>query len=560
MDDAISSEESAYAGRWVALVRGKIIAQGETRDQVFQFARSSRSKEDVEIRYLTQMPVSSPLLDAVRTMFPADAPIYLVGGAVRDAVLGHTIHDLDFACQYGLKTAKKVADGLSATFFALDEAFDTARVILQNENGTRDVLDFAGFRGQSIDDDLHGRDFTINAVAMNIHTGEILDPLNGVKAIRDKRISACSDTALSMDPIRILRAIRQAAALGFSIDSETRKMMKNSSLLLSQVSPERLRDELFRILDGPRPDAAIRALELLDVFKNILPELSALKGVEQSSPHVHDVWAHTLAVLRHLSVILDALSPRFDEQKANADLMTGLLVLRLGRYRQQLGVHFGTSLNTNRSARALLFFAALYHDVNKPQTKTIEETGRIRFLGHDEAGAKTAENRGIALHLSNDENNRLRLIIQHHMRLHAMSSRKAAGQEISRKSIYRFFRDTDESGVDLILLALADTRATYDHTLTQAHWAATLDVGRELLEAWFEKTDEIIRPQPLINGNDLIEVFKLKPGPEIGKILEAVRENQVAGRVSTRSEALSFSSGWLEKAKDVERSARKIDR
>jgi tRNA nucleotidyltransferase/poly(A) polymerase len=553
LDERQSPEASAYAGRWVALVRGKIVAQGETREQVFQSARHSRSKEEAEIRFMPLMPVSSPLLDSVRALIPLDEPVYLVGGAVRDAVLGlgkHT-HDLDFACSHGLKLAKKVADGLPAAFFPLDEAFDTARVILQYPDGTRDILDFSGYRGDSLATDLRERDFTVNAIAMDIHTGEIIDPLGGLQDIRAKRLRACSQTALSSDPIRILRAVRQAAGFRFSIEPETRKMMKSAAELLPKISPERLRDEIFKILAGPQPDAAMRALELLGVFPYCLPELSALKGVEQSAPHVHDVWMHTLAVLRHLEGILEALAPEYDQHKANADLMNGLLVSRLGRYRQQIGAHLGTSLNADRPARALLFFAALYHDVNKPQTKSIEENGRIRFLGHDDLGAKTAASRGRLLHLSNDELERLQLIIKHHMRVHGQSSRKEAGQEISRRAIYRFFRDAGASGIDLILLALADTRATYDHMLTQEHWAAVLDVSRALLEAWFEKADEIIKPPILVNGDDLINELKQKPGPELGKLLEAIRETQAAGNIATREEALAFSRGWLTKARDT---------
>ena len=547
-------ETSAYAGRWVALVRGKIVAQAETREQALQFARISRPKEQLEIRLMPTMPVNSPLLDAVRALLPATEPVFLVGGAVRDAVRGRSNHDLDFATPHGLKTARMVADGLSAAFFPLDETFDTGRVVLQHPDGSRDTLDFAGFRGKSLDADLRGRDFTINAIAMNIHTGEIIDPLGGVKDIREKRIRACTASALADDPVRILRAVRQAAALEFSIDPDTRKQMKNAVELLPRISAERQRDELFKMLEGPKPDATMRALELLGVFPHLLPELSALKGVEQSAPHVHELWTHTLTVLRHLESILQALAPAYDESKANADLMNGLLVLHLGRYRQQIGAHLASNLNTDRSARALLFFAALYHDVNKPQTKTIEENGRIRFLGHDELGAQTVVKRGMALHLSNDELERLKLIIRHHMRVHGHASRHQAGETLSRKAMYRFFRDSGEAGIDLILLALADTRATYDHTLTQEHWAGTLDVCRTLLEAWFEKTDEIIKPPQLLNGDDLINQLKLKPGPEIGKLLEAIRETQAAGNLAEREAALAFARGWQAKSRDILRS------
>jgi tRNA nucleotidyltransferase/poly(A) polymerase len=545
-------ESSLYAGRWVALVRGKVVAQGATREEALLAARQARRKDRLEVRFMPEMPIKSKLMDAVRTLLPADLPVYLVGGAVRDAVLGRETHDLDFATPPGaLKLAKKLADKLPGAFFPLDEENDTARIVLQNPDGTREILDFAGFRGDSLESDLRGRDFTINAIAMDIRSGQVIDPLGGVNDIRAKRICACSATSLSDDPARILRAVRQAAAFGFAIDPETRKLMKAAVPLLEKVSPERQRDELFKMLAGPKPDASIRALELLGLFPLLLPELPALKGVEQSAPHVHDVWTHTLAVLRHLEGILAALAPEYDEAKGNADLLNGLLVLRLGRYRQPIGAHLGSTLNTDRSARALLFFAALYHDVNKPQTQSAEESGRIRFLGHDEQGAVTAVRRGMALHLSNDELDRLKLLVRHHMRVHFHTSRKAEnGTDPTRKAIYRFFRETGEAGISLILLALADVRATYDHALTQEQWIASLDVARILLEAYYEKAEEIVRPPQLLHGDDLISELKMKPGPEIGKLLEAIRETQAAGALTTRDEALAFARGWLLKGRE----------
>lgn len=542
-------ESLLYAGRWVALVRGKVVAQGATRQEALLTARQGRRKDRLEIKYMPEMPVQSPLIARVRTLLPADLPVYLVGGAVRDAVLRRETHDLDFATPPGaLKLARKLADQLPGAFFPLDEENDTARIILQNPDGSRDLLDFAGFRGDSLEADLRGRDFTINAVAMDIHNGQILDPLGGVSDIRAKRIRACAETAFSDDSVRILRAVRQAAAFGFHIDPETRKLMKAAVPLLANISPERQRDELFKMLEGPQPHACLRALELLGILPVLLPELPALKGVAQSAPHVHDVWTHTLAVLRHLEGILTALAPAYDENQANADLFNGLLVLRLGRYREKIGAHLGSMLNTERSARALLFFAALYHDVNKPQTQTTEENGRIRFLGHDQQGALTAVKRGMALHLSNDELDRLKLLIRHHMRFHFHASRQAeTGAAPSPKAIYRFFREAGEAGVSLILLALADLRATYDHTLTQEHWAASLNVARTLLEAYYEKAEQIIRPPQFINGNDLINDLKMKPGPEIGKLLEAIRENQAAGALTNREQALAFARGWLAK-------------
>ena len=321
--------------------------------------------------------------------------------------------------------------------------------------------------------------------------------------------------------------------------------MKQAAGGLRSVSSERLRDELFRILEGPQPGTALRALEMLGTLPYILPELPALKGVEQPTPHVYDVWTHTLAVLNHLEDILVALAPGYDPE-STGDLFTGLLILRLGRYREQFAAHFAQALNTDRSVRALLFFAVLYHDVAKPACKTIDEEGRIRFFDHDVQGEEMAAVRANALHLSNDEIHRLRRIIRHHMRLHFHSSRMEAEHKTpSRKAIYRFFRDAGEAGVELALLALADTRATRGHTLTQDTWTATLDICRIFLENYWEKPAESVAPPRLLDGNELMNELELKPGPRVGEILEAIREAQATGKVGTREEALAYAHDWL---------------
>jgi hypothetical protein len=268
---------------------------------------------------------------------------------------------------------------------------------------------------------------------------------------------------------------------------------------------------------------------------------------------VYDVWTHTLAVLNQLEPIVAALTPGYDPE-STGDLLTGLLVLRLGRYREKFGDHFAGSLNTDRSARALLFFAALYHDVAKPQCKLTDEQGKIRFWGHDEQGAQMAAARADTLRLSNDEIHRLRLIIRNHMRIHFHSSRiEREHISPSRRAIYRFFRDAGEAGVDLVLLALADMRATHGHTLTQENWSAVLDVCRILLENYWEKPAETVSPPQLLNGHELMSALDLKPGPLLGQLIEAIREAQATGRVDTRDGALAFARDYLTTEKSESR-------
>ncbi len=544
---------ASYTGRWVARLRGKIIAQGGTPEQALQAAQKIRHKETPEIIYMPAPFTFSPLLDSVHAAVP-DVELYLVGGAVRDALLNRVSHDLDFAVpENAIATARRVASALKADFYILDESFDTARVIVSAENGLRDILDFAAFRGadpstssgRSLESDLRGRDFTINAIAFDLRKQTILDPLNGAADLRAQMIRACSETSLHDDPVRILRAVRQAAAFGFKIELETRKAMKQAASLLPKISPERQRDELFKILEGPRPDASLRALEMLGVFPFLLPELSQLKDVKQSEPHVYDVWEHTLSVIQHLDGLLADLAPGYSAEKTN-DMLTGLLTLRLGRYREQFAEHFAKSLNADRSMRALLFLAALYHDISKPATRSVEETGRIRFFDHDQVGAKVVSERARVFNLSKDEIERLEIIIKNHMRFHFFTSRmEGEKKEPSRKAIYRFFRESGEGGIDLVLLGLADLRGTRAHSLSQETWVAALDVARILLENYWEKPQETVAPPRLVDGYDIIKEYKIQPGPLVGQLLEAIREAQATGKVSTREDALEFGREWL---------------
>ncbi|MCJ7435889.1 MAG: HD domain-containing protein, partial [Anaerolineales bacterium] len=259
-----------------------------------------------------------------------------------------------------------------------------------------------------------------------------------------------------------------------------------------------------------------------------------------------DVWTHTLAALQYLENILSALAIGYSADNTN-DLFTGLLTLRIGRYRDQLAEHFSKTLNPERSLRALLFFTALYHDVQKPETKTMDETGRIRFFDHDMQGAQIAASRAEALHLSNDEADRVKTIIANHMRFHFFTGRmEAEKKEPSRKAIYRFFRDSGEAGVDLILLGLADLRGTRAHALTQANWASALDVARILFENYFERPQETIAPPRLLIGHELMRDLNLESGPTIGQLLEAIREEQASGKIETRTQAFTFARAWMQ--------------
>lgn len=548
--------ESGYRGRWIARLRGRIVAQGGTPDQALQAALSLRHKEKPAVSF---MPIALPfpsLLADVERALPEDQEIFLVGGAVRDLLMDRQAPDLDFAVpRGGIALARRVANALRSDFMILDEERDTARAIVTADDGTRTRLDFASYRGGgSLEADLRARDFTINALAFDLRNQTVLDPLGGAADLRAKRIRECSTHSFSDDPVRLLRAVRLAATLGFQIEADTRQHMKESAAGIALVSPERQRDEFFRILAGPKPDAALRALESLGVLEHLLPELVPTRGVEQPSPHVHDVWQHTLAAVQALESILTALGVAFDAA-GKGDLFTGLLTSRLGRYREHLARHFAASLNPDRPARALLVFAALYHDVGKPARRAPDESGRIRFFGHDELGATMAVERAVAFRLSNDEIARIRTVISNHMRFHFHTSRvEGEAKAPSRRAIYRFFRDSGEAGVDLVLLGLADLRGTRGHTLKQETWTAGLDVARVFLENYWERPNEIVSPPRLLDGRELMTELNLEAGPDVGRLLAEIRERQATGEIGDRPEAIAFARTWLAQNGEAQRS------
>lgn len=470
-------------------------------------------------------------------------PVYLVGGAVRDAMLGRAVHDLDVVLSGGAKkAARKTADALGGVFYMLDEARDTARVIAKNAQNEALVIDFAVYRAHDLPGDLRARDFTVNAMAIDLaQPGKLIDPLGGAAHLRERVLVLCSPTSLKDDPVRVLRALRLSLELGMRLPPETSQAVRDSRAGLGGVSPERIRDELFRMLDMPGAGTAVRLMDHFGLLEYILPELVSMKGVGQSAPHTLDVWEHTLAVLDALPGLFDALVGGYNADKvANVNLSAA--VLALGRYRQAFQAHYQERLNPQRTLRALLAFAALYHDAGKPANRQMEADGRVRFLGHEDDSALMVAKRGAALALSAAEIQHLQVIAAQHMRIHHLAMN---GEGPTRRAVYRYFRAAGKAGVDIILLSLADTLGTYGVTLTQKHWEDELRAARRLLEGYWEAPHEQVNPPRLLTGSDLKEIFSLKPGRVIGELLEAAQEAQACGEIQTKEDAITFIENLL---------------
>ncbi len=485
------------------------------------------------------------LLREIRAVIPQQVKIYLVGGAVRDLLCGRKPHDFDFVLPSEVKViplARNFAKKIRADFYPLDIERDTGRVILTRAGGERMFLDFAQVRGEDIVSDLFLRDFTINAMAIDLDQPDrLVDPLGGAKDLFEKTLRVCTDRSLVDDPVRVLRAIRLAVNYQLKMDPETRQLIRQAAPKINEVSPERQRDEIFHLLECAKPDVAIRTLDTLGLLSEVFPQLENLKDITQSEPHVLDVWKHTLSVVQNLQQLLFITGLGSDlESKAN--ITSGWISLKLGRFRQNISDHYAEKLNPDRSIQGLLFLAALYHDAGKAAKKFVDNQGQIHFYQHEQISREIVELRARALHLSNQEIERVSTIVAGHMRPFSL---RVTGAPLTRRAIYRYWRDLKQAGVDICLLSLADMLGTYGSTLQQDQLSSHLEVVRTLLEAWWEQRLERVDPPVLLDGHRVMQTFGLKPGPTIGRVLEAVREAQAEGQVLNLEQALVFVEAWL---------------
>ena len=486
----------------------------------------------------------NPFVRSLFPLFPANTKVYLVGGVIRDFLLQRECHDVDFVVVGDARRiARKVANALKAAYYTLNEDFDAGRVIYKAEGQKTILLDFAAIRGGSLEADVHLRDFTINALIMDVQDDEhqIIDLVGGAADMQAKRLRACCAQTFEQDPVRILRAVRLALGLGFTIEPQTKLWLKAAVPLLNKPSVERIRDELMRILSGNQQATALRTLQVLNVLPLLFPEVNQLKDVQQSHPHVYDGFTHTIAVIDKLALIYHWLCEGHRPQSNSSNLFLGMLDSVLGKYRPQFAIHFAAD-ETSQNRKGSLFLAALYHDVGKSQTQSIDLQGRNHFYDHEHIGAHIAASKATALHLSNQEINDISTIVEQHMRPLSLNNTE---QPLSRRAIYRFYRDAASLGVELCLLCLADFWATYDFSINQKQWEHILQVVDTLLAAWWEKKEEQVFPPPLLNGNELMQALGLKPSKVVGDLLEAIREAQVEGDVKTKEDALSFATAFL---------------
>ncbi len=484
--------------------------------------------EDLE---LVVKPEAARLLTKIsRFLTEEGIPAYLVGGFVRDMMLGRETADIDIAVAAdALSVATEVAAALNGKYIPLDEENGVGRVVLPDNKWQ---IDFTTFKG-SIEQDLARRDFTIDAMAIELdksfqtvlNTERLIDPFNGREDLHQGLVRAVSETVFEADAARLIRAVRLAAELGFGIDDFTETLIHENSRLITDVAGERVREELLRLLAIPGAGQRLAYLDEVGLLTTLIPELNPARGVDQPRIHVWDVFDHSIQTVAAVEFVLREGTWEY----AGEEILTPV------PWSAELSRHFDREISSGSTGRSLLKLAALLHDIAKPQTRTIDDDGRAHFLGHQQEGAATAAAIMERLRFSNREIKLVELLVKYHMRPTQMSHEGIP----TRRAIYRYFRDTGEAGIDLLFLCLADHLATRGPSLDLRQWQEHAQMTEYVLARHFEE-ESLSAPPKLIDGNDVMKTFGLSPGPRIGELLETLREAQAAGEVTTRQEALDY--------------------
>lgn len=432
-------------------------------------------------------------------------PLYLVGGAVRDYILAKPCNDFDIVCSGDARTiARKFANENGGTFYILDEERKSYRVLVNHQTSEKVVIDFTKLRGRSIEDDLAERDFTINAMAFDLlNMGRIIDIFKGGRDLQEKWLRPVRTTSFQDDPLRTIRAVRYAVSLGLKIEPEVSAMIDAAVSGLVNISAERKRDELFKVLDEQDISTSLLLLLRFRVF-------------DYFPLRIKEGLTGTVRQARTLEEIIDWLTGRRPPEKQAAFYQASLL-LELGRFKDHFKDHFLRRNPSGRNRKTLLQLILLLDDRLadlqdeglKPLALSVEERGIVqRFKGN--------------IDLINN-------IIQ---------------QESlpTPVEIYHFYKRTGSTGIDLVITALADCVTQVGADFSQNIWLKRVKVCKILIETWYEKP-EWVNPIPLLDGNEIMEFFHLEPGPQIGELLEELKLEQVKELVQSKTEAIK----WVEK-------------
>jgi poly(A) polymerase len=444
----------------------------------------------------------------------ADRPAWIVGGAVRNAMLGEEVRDIDLAVEPGREedVARAIARSVSGFAFPLSIEHATWRAVAPGEAWHADV---SALRADTIEGDLRARDFTLNAVAIPLPGGERIDPTGGEGDAAARRLRVASDRAFADDPLRLLRAPRLASRHRLELEPGTVALARSEAGRASEAAGERQFAELRAMLGGPDPLRALTLMDELDLTPVVLPEVEGMRGIVQTPNHHLDVHGHTLAVLEH-ELVIERDLPRFC-----GDAAEGMAAL--------LAEPLGDEMTRGEALR----FGALLHDAGKPATRKLIDD-RVTFIGHDKTGAEVIAGFCRRLKTSRRVSEHLQGLSLHHLHLGFMVHERP----LSRRRIYEYLRRTEPVGPDVTLLTAADRLAARGEgpLASEEMISAHLELVREMLPpalAWHADP-----PRPPVAGRELADEAGVEPGPRMGEILEELRAAAYAGEIEGREEAL----------------------
>ena len=449
----------------------------------------------------------------------AGRPAWLVGGAVRDRLLGRALTDLDLVVDGDPEQAARAiahAAGRAACF-ALSEDFGAWRVVARDRTWQADV---ERLRGETLEADLLLRDFTINAIAEPIDGGAPIDPLGGLGDLTARRLRMAGPRAFVDDPLRVLRLVRMEVELELESEPQTSRAAHAHAGELQGVSAERVFVELRRILATQRARRGVELMGELGVTAVVLPELQALRVVEQTRFHHLDVYGHTLEALDRTIELQADPSPILGEEHA-----------------AELGTLLSEPLADELTRGEALRWGVLLHDAAKPLTKGVRpEDGRVTFIGHDARGAELA--RAVLGRLRASERLRAHVaaLVRNHLRLGFLVHEP---QPLERRTVYSYLRACEPVEVDVTLLSVADrlaTRGDSAHEAIDTH----MRVARAMLGDALRWRAEGLAP-PLWRGDELARELGIDVGPRVGELLEELAEGQYVGELVTREQALAYA-------------------
>ena len=479
----------------------------------------------LEKNWLNEYPQTIRL--ALKNLAGRCRELYVAGGAVRDWLSGSMAADLDLAVAGdGIAAARFFAAETGGVFVLLDEQEGVARVVVDDLS-----VDIASFREgtANIIDDLSRRDFSINAMAVAVDpaTGTLLepftllDPLGGVADLEQGLVRAVSAEVFENDPLRLLRAYRFAACLSFTIEPQTLRWIEANSNLLTRPAPERIRYELEAIMASDRAADAFAQMNETRLLGEILPELLAGVGLEQPASHHLDVFNHNMAALAAIERIIADPAAHFPDHR--------------GHFQDYLAV---------AKHPVLLKWAALFHDLGKPETCGTREDGRTTFYNHDRAGARIFTAIARRLRWSREHLQTVAKLIDLHMYpFHLSNAIQNTG--ITPRACLRLVKAAGDDLPGLFLLAMADSLASQGPLRPPSMEENLADLYDRVDTVYRESIQAVLAGPPLLTGDDL-KGIGLTPGPIFGQIIDGLEQAQVAGEIAGREAAFAWVRAFLD--------------